>query len=151
MKNSIPANPIKLTVGNYDEFGNLIKTEIPTITTDLCEIGIFSNTLYFVVIVLSKTLKKTAFDTLTKNFENAKLYGFINFKKTLYPIPNFAYKKFKKETSSDEYLQIEFDYEYKKLSPRESLDEYQKVKLLLSKSKLVAIDQTSGTLNKKNN
>jgi len=140
LKESSPVSDIEMTSGNYDNFGNLIKTDIPTITTDLCEIGIFDDTLYFVVIVFSNTFNKTAFDSL-KIFPNIKIYGFKEFNKTLYPASNFVYENFEKEILNDRYLQIQFSYKYNAINPQNLLKEYKKIKELLINLKLQIVNQ----------
>lgn len=131
---------IEMTAGNYDDFGNLIKTDIPTITTDLCEIGIFDNTLYFVVIIFSDTFKKIDFDSL-KIFPNIKIYGFKEFKKILYPISGFVYEDFEKEILNDKYLQIQFNYKYNTINEQILFKEYQKTKDFFINSGLKIVNQ----------
>ena len=45
-RNGDPVSDILITHGNFDDSGNLIKTGIPTLTTNLCEIGIHKDDLY---------------------------------------------------------------------------------------------------------
>ncbi len=131
---------IEMTSGNYDDFGKPIKTDVPTMTTDLCEIGIFDDTLYFVVIVFSDKFRKTAFDQL-KIFPNITIYGFKDFKKTLYPTPDFLYENFEKEILNDEFLQIQLNYKYNAENPQDILKEYRKIIDIIAISGLQAVSQ----------
>lgn len=140
IKDSNPVGDIEMTSGNYDDFGNLIKTDIPTVTTDLCEIGIFDDSLYFVIIVFSDTFKKTEFDSL-KNFPNVKIYGFKEFKKTLYPASDFVYESFEKEILNDKYLQIQFSYKYGTSYPQDLLKEYRKIRNIFTNARLQIVNQ----------
>lgn len=138
--NNNPVGDIEMTAGNFDDFGNLIKTDIPTVTTDLCEIGIYDNTLYFVTIIYSSSFNESIFNIL-KDFPNIKIYGFKNFNKTLYPTTNFIYKSIEQEILNDKFLQIQFNYAYDSVDPQDLLKEYQKVKGLLINSGLHIVNQ----------
>ena len=140
VEDNIFVGDIEMTSGNYDDFGDLIKADIPTLTTDLCEIGIFDNSLYCVVIILSNTFGKDAFDSL-KIFSNIKIYGFKDFNKILYPAPDFNYENFKKEVSNDKYLQIQFNYKYDTINEHILFEDYQKIKIFFVSSRLQVINQ----------
>jgi len=140
IKDNCSVGDIELTPGNYDNFGNLIEIDIPTVTTDLCEIGIFDNSLYFVVIVSSDTFKRFDFDLL-KTFSNIKIYGLKEFNRTLYPISNFIYENFERQILNDKYLQIQFDYQYSVINPEDLFKEYKKMKHLFANSELRVVDQ----------
>jgi len=135
---------IEMTSGNYDDSGNLINGDIPTITTDLCEIGIYGDVLYFVVIALSSTFTENAFDSL-RTLPNIRIYGFKEPNKTLYPAPAFIYGDFKKKTLDDEYLQMQFNYGYGIIDPQGLLNEYHKIKDLLANSGMKVVNQLDGT------
>lgn len=132
------ADNLEWTSNNLDNYGNLISSKIPTITTDLCEIGIYKNNLYLVFIILTKNYNKTLFDSI-KNFPNIQIYGFKNPKITLYPTLNFNYNYFKKEIEKDKYLQFQFDYNTNTLTPQKLYKEYKKIKdiFIIAKVKIV--------------
>jgi len=137
---------IELTSGNYDNFGNLIKTDIPTITTDLCEVGTFNDVLYFVVIIFSDTFKRVDFNLL-KSFPNIKIYGFKEFNKTLYPTSGFVYENFERQLLNDKYLQVQFDYKYDVINPEDLFKEYQKIKHFFMGSELRIVNQLNDSMN----
>ncbi|MDD4111167.1 MAG: hypothetical protein PHS54_06470, partial [Clostridia bacterium] len=76
VKSKKSVSELEYTKNNYDNFGNLIKEDLPIITTDFCEIGLYNNEIYFVFIVESKTFNIELFNEL-KNKSNVKIYGFI--------------------------------------------------------------------------
>jgi len=131
---------IEMTSGNYDDDGKLIKGDIPTITTEFCEIGIYKKTVYFVFIIHSDTYSKKVFDSL-KGFSNVQFYGFKNFKDNLYPKSDFYYKEFEKGIEKDKYFQIQFNYDFNKILPELLHKEYLKIKDILIKNKAGIINQ----------
>ena len=129
-----------MTSGNYDDKGKLIENDIPTISTEFCEIGIYGKTVYFVFIIHSDTYSKKAFDPL-KDFSNIQFYGFKDFKNNLYPKPDFNYKEFEEEIKKDKYLQIQFNYDFNKTSPELLYKEYLKIKDILIKINVRIVNQ----------
>ncbi|MCX6807333.1 MAG: hypothetical protein NTZ80_00785 [Patescibacteria group bacterium] len=140
-----PVSNIEMTSDNYDDFNNPIKTEIPTVTTDICEIGIFNDTLYLVAIVFSSTFKKVEFDSL-KIFPNIKIYGFKEFKKNLYPTSDFVYKDFEEKILDDKYLQIQFNYKYSAISLLDLFRKYKQIKDFFTNSRLRVVNQLNSEI-----
>ncbi|MFC1609290.1 hypothetical protein ACFL2R_03795 [Patescibacteria group bacterium] len=67
---------IEYTSGNYDNMGNLIEGELPTVTTDFCEVGVYENGyVYFVFVVESGSFDAELFEGL-KGESNISIYGF---------------------------------------------------------------------------
>ncbi len=137
---------IEFTKGNYDNFGNLIKEDLPTITTDFCEVGLYNNEIYFVFIVESKTFNIELFNEL-KNKLNTRIYGFIDFNKTLFPTKNFKFDVFLNEIKKNEYLQIQFNF--KDIDPFDLFKEYSNLVNVFEKNKVVVINQLEVDLTKK--
>ncbi len=108
IKNNKSVSKLEYTKNNYDNTGNLIKEELPTITTDFCEIGIYNGEVYLVFILESKTFNLELFSEI-KNKSNVKMYGFVDFNKILYPVASFDYNSFIELIKKDKYLQIQFD------------------------------------------
>jgi len=136
---------IEMTSGNYDDKGKLIKGDIPTITTEFCEVGIYEKVIYFVFIIYSDTYNREVFDSL-KDFSNIQFYGFKDFKINLYPKLDFDYKNFEKEVKKDKYLQIQFNYDFNKILPELLYKEYLKIKDLLIKNKVRIVNQMEGDI-----
>ena len=121
IQSKIVVSELEYTKGNYDNGGNLIEEDLPTLTTDFCEIGLCAGEIYFVFIVKSKTFKFRLFDEL-KNRANVKIYGFEDFNKTYFPSLNFNVTHFVKEIQKEPLLQIQFDF--KNVSIFDLLKEY---------------------------
>jgi len=138
IKNKQSVSELEYTKNNYDNGGNLIKEGVPTITTDFCEIGLHDNEIYFVFIINSKTFSLELFDKI-KNMPNVKMYGFVDFNKTLYPSNNFNFDNFSKHIQKDKYLQIQFDY--KSVDAGDLLKEYSGLVSVFEKSKITVINQ----------
>lgn len=138
---------LEYTKNNYDHDGNLIKEDLPAITTDFCEIGLFNDKIYFVLIVKSKTFNIELFNQL-KNKSNVKMYGFVDFNKTLYPVKNFNLDNFIKEIREDKYLQIQFDY--KNIDTFNLFKEYSNLVNVFERNKVVVVNQLKVDLTKKN-
>lgn len=105
-----PVSEIEMTSGNYDDDGKLINRPIPTITTNLCEIGSYDNVCYFTVILFSGIFSEKLLEALNV-YRNIRIYGFKNFSEDLYPIKSFSYKKFEVVITQDKYLQVQFNYD----------------------------------------
>ncbi len=135
------------TKDNYDNLGNLIKEDLPTITTDFCEIGLHNNEIYFVFIVESKAFNVDLFNEI-KNKSNVKIYGFANFNKTFFPIQNFNLNIFMKEILKDRYLQIQFDF--KGIDTFDLFEEYASLVNVFKKNKVVVVNQLEVDLTKRN-
>jgi hypothetical protein len=138
IKNKKSVSELEYTKNNYDSGGNLIKEDLPTITTDFCEIGLFDKEIYFVFIMDSKTFDLNLFNQL-KNKSNVKIYGFEDFKKTLYPVSNFNFDNFIDEIEKDKYLQIQFDF--KKIGSLDLFKEYLNLVNLFEDNKIKVINQ----------
>lgn len=147
IKNKKPVSRLEYTKNNYDNKGSLIKKELPTFTTDFCEIGIYKNEMYWVFIIESKTFNSKLFESL-KDKLNVKIYGFLDFNKTLYPVKNFDYNKFIKTIQQDRYLQIQFDF--KNTETISLFKEYEDIVEIFNKSKVKVINQLKVNLITKN-
>ncbi len=138
LDNHEPVSEIEFTSGNYDGQGNEIKKQLPTITTDYCEMGIYDDTVYFTFIVLSKDFTKSLFGCI-KEFKNVQLYGFLDFKTILYPKKDFNFVNFSKRILNDKYLQINFNYGLSE--PHHLCEAYEKIVALFVKNKIKIINQ----------
>jgi hypothetical protein len=138
IENNKSVSELEYTKNNYDNAGNLIKEELPTITTDFCEIGLYNEEIYFVFILESKTFNLKFFSAI-KNKSNVKMYGFIDCNKTLYPSTNFNYNDFINLIKRDKYLQIQFDF--KNITTLDLFSEYTKILNDFYKSKVVVVNQ----------
>lgn len=147
IKDKKSVSELEYTKNNYDHLANLIKKNLPTITTDFCEIGLLNNKIYFVFIVKSKTFDIELFNQL-KNKSNAKIYGFVDFNKTLFPVKNFNFDNFMKEIKKDKYLQIQFDY--KNINAFDLSKEYSNLVNVFKKNKVAVVNQLKVNLTKKN-
>ncbi|MBU0976213.1 MAG: hypothetical protein ABIE03_05740 [Patescibacteria group bacterium] len=136
---------LEYTKNNYDHFGNLIEEDLPTITTDFCEIGLYNNEIYFVFVVESKTFNIKLFDKL-KNKSNVNIYGFIDFNKTLFPTKDFNFDNFVKEIKNDKYLQIQFDF--KNIDTFDLFKKYSNIVNVFGKNKVVVVNQLKVDLTK---
>ena len=121
LSNNKVVGELEYTSGNYDDKGNLISDSIPTITTDVCEIGIYDNTIYFTFIIITSDFKKEFFNYLSNNVQ---IYPFKDFNNTLYPKPDFNYSEFEQQLKQDKYLQINFNDNYKEYSIEEIMKKY---------------------------
>lgn len=143
VENNILSSDLEMTSGNCKDSGEEIREQIPTITTSLCEIGIFDDALYLVVILHSNMLTRKTFDTL-ESFKNIQLYGFKDFKKTLYPIPDFDYTMFEKELLKDKYTQVQFTFPFHELTPKSLFEEYVKIQRVFLEQNLNVVNQIKG-------
>ena len=139
---------LEYTKNNYDHKGNLTEEYLPTITTNFCEIGICNGKIYFVFIIDSKTFGLKFFNKL-KNKLNVKLYGFVKFNKTLYPVDDFNFDKLMKKIQKDKYLQIQFDY--KNINAHDLFKKYFDLVNIFKNNKIVIIDQLKINLTKNQN
>ena len=145
IKSKESVSGLEYTGDNYDHSGNLIKEDLPTITTDFCEIGLHNDGIYFVFIIESKTFNIELFNKL-KNKSNVKIYGFVDFNKILFPTKNFEIDDFTKEVKKDKYLQIQFDY--KNIDIFDLFKEYSSLVNVFEKSKAVVVNQLKIDLTK---
>ena len=143
IKNKISVSKLEYTKNNHDNDGNLIVGDIPTITTDLCEIGLYNNEIYFVFIIGSKTFNLELFDEI-KNMPNMRMYGSVDFNKDLYPVNNFNLDKFIKQIKKDKYLQIQFDHE--SVSALDLFKKYSDLANIFEESKVIVVNQLETTL-----
>lgn len=142
-----PVSIIEYTSGNYDRNGKLIKKDLPTITTDYCEIGLYKKEIYFVFILKSKSFKKVLFDSVNTITSNMFIYGFTDFKTILYPRKNFNYKKFVDTMNKDKYVQIQFDL--KDINEKELFDIYSDLVNIFDENKVKVVNQMKEDLTKK--
>ncbi|NQT49758.1 hypothetical protein HQ571_03645 [Candidatus Kuenenbacteria bacterium] len=138
IKNKIVVSGLECTKNNYDNDGSLIKDDLPTITTDFCEIGLHNGEIYFVFIIDSKTFSQSFFDKI-KNKANVKIYGFKDFNKTLYPVNNFNFDNFLEQIQKDKYLQIQLDY--KNIDEFYLFKEYSDLVRVFENSGIVVVNQ----------
>lgn len=138
LSNNEVVGELEYTSGNYDDKGNLIPGSIPTITTNICEIGIYDDTIYFTFIILTSDFKKEFFNYIPKNVQ---IYPFKDFKNTLYPKPNFDYSEFEQQIKQDKYLQINFNDNYKEYSIEKIMKKYLKYKEIFIKRDIKPINQ----------
>ena len=146
INNNQSVSELEYTKNNYDKFGNLINEELPTITTDYCEIGLYNDEIYLVFILESKIFNLELFNKI-KNKLNVKIYGFVDFNKTLYPIINFDYNEFIKIINKDKYVQIRFDF--KDIFINDLFIEYTKIVKLFNESEVMVVNQLEVDLTKK--
>jgi hypothetical protein len=145
IKSKKPVSKFEFTKGNYDSSANLIEESLPTITTDFCEIGLYNNEIYFVFVAKSKTFNVELFNKL-KNKSNMKIYGFIDFNKTLFPVKNFNFDNFIKKIKNDKYLQIQFDFKNIKLF--DLFENYSNLVNIFEKNKVIIVNQLKVDLTK---
>ena len=69
------------------------------------------------------------------------MYGYKNFKTTLYPTPNFVYNNFEKEIKKEEYFQIQFDYNFKVSKPDDIYMEYKNMERIFIDNKTKIVNQ----------
>lgn len=136
---------LEYTHGNYDDKGNLIPGSIPTVTTEVCEIGIYDDTIYFTFILLADDFKKELFNNLVEH-KNVQIYPFKDFNHTLYPKPNFNYTEFEHQLKQDKYLQINFNDNYRSYSADEIVKKYWEYKDIFKKSGIKPINQLTGKI-----
>lgn len=130
---------IENTPNNFDNKGNFIG-DLPTITTNFCEIGFYDkNLIYFTFIIESKSFNTNVF-SLLKNKTNVNIYPFANFKQTLYPINNFNYIIFLEQITKEKYLQIQFDFK-DNIKVEDLYIEYCKLLKIFTKTKIKLVDQ----------
>lgn len=145
-KNHHLISELEYTTDNYDDEGKKINEDLPTITTEYCEIGLHRNKVYFVFIIKSKTFNETLFN-LIKNKPNLQIYGFADFKTNLYPNANFDYANFLNKIKKDDYVQIQFNF--KKIDIKDLYKEYAIYINIFKKNEVVVIDQRKKSLTKK--
>lgn len=100
-KTCFKVGPIEYTSGNYDEKGKLIQRKIPTLISEIGEIGVFNNNFYLVLII------KRSFVTLDFIKNIGQICPF-----TLYGLNNFLVNLDPRKLSNiqdEQYLQIQFD------------------------------------------
>jgi len=138
LSNNEVVGELEYASGNYDNKGNLIAGSIPTITTNVCEVGIYNNTIYFTFIILPSDFKKEFFNSLPKNVQ---IYPFKDFNNTLYPKQDFDYSEFEQQIKQDKYLQVNFNDNYKGYSIEEIMQKYLRYKDIFVESNIKPINQ----------
>ena|GEM_PF-1567342 len=114
------------TSGNYDDAGRLIERMIPTITTELCEIGIHGDVLYLVVILPTDRFSKDVFDGVCN--QDIKIYGLKDFKTTLFERGNPASFEGVQRSPHDDFVQIQFDFPWREMNVEDVGVKYAQVK-----------------------
>jgi len=138
LDNKQPVSDIEYTENNYDGDWNLIEEKIPTITTDFSEIGYQNDKFYFVFVTESSSFHKIILDEL-KWKPDMKIYGFVNFNKTLYPTDSFDLDVFMNSIKKDKYLQFQFDFKNWELS--DIYNEYCNLVDIFKKNEILVVDQ----------
>ena len=138
LSNNEVVGELEYTSSNYDDKGNLIAGSIPTITTNVCEIGIYDDIIYFTFIILSSDFKKEFFNCIPKNVQ---IYPFKDFKNTLYSKQDFDYSEFEQQLKQDKYLQINFNDNYKEYSVEKIMRKYLGYKDIFVKCDVKPINQ----------
>ncbi len=143
VENDEQVSLIEYTEGNYDKNGKLIKGKLPTLTTNHCEIGCHEDEIYFVFIVKSESFERSLFDKI-QNKPNVSIYGFKDFKTTLYPKKEFNYNAFRDAINKDIYVQIQFDF--KDIDEEELFNEYSKLTGLFERNGIEVVNQRKTNL-----
>lgn len=132
---------IEMTSGNYDDDGNFIKEQVPTLTTDFCEIGVISGkTCYFTVILYSDLCPKSLFDSI-KDYKEIHIYGFKSFLEDYYPKKGFSFSKLVEEIKSEPYFQIQFNFNIQRSDFETIFQEYMKLKEIFAGSRVKIVNQ----------
>ena len=144
LKNNCKTSLLEFTEGNYDRNGKLIKSGVPTITTDFCEIGGYKDKMYFVFVVISDSFNLSFFDRI-KDLD-IEIYGFRNFKDNLFPAENFDVSSFVKDCKREKYLQLQFNFD--KMDVEKLFREYKKVTNIFQEFKIQILNQLEIDLTK---
>lgn len=134
-----PVSEVEITSGNYDR-GKLINEGVPTVTTNLCEIGIYNNTYYFTVVLYSDYFSKELFDEV-KGLEGIHIYGFKNFLEDYYPSANFSFLKLESQIKDEVYFQIEFNFSFQEINAEEIFAKYSELKKVFQKYNSAVVNQ----------
>lgn len=131
------------TSGNYDNRGNLIEDEIPTITTEFCEIGVYNETIYFTFVIHSDSynIKLTE---LLKQISNFKIYCLKNFLENI----DIKSENFEEKIKKEKYFQINFEYPVYEDS-NYLFDRYSEIKKSILDSNIKIVNQLEVDLTKK--
>lgn len=136
-----PVTEIEMTASNFDDSGKLIKDQVPTLTTNFCEIGIISGEIcYFTIILRSDFFPKPLFD-LIQYYEGIHIYGFKNFLKDYYPKNNFSFDKLQEQIKKEPYFQIQFNFNTRELDFEEIFQKYIELKETFSNNEVKVINQ----------
>lgn len=127
---------IEYTKNNYDNYGNIINRSIPTITTNLCEIGLIDNNCYMTVILKSNQLNKKLYDVF-KNMPDVYFYGLKNF--------NNNYSEFN-EINNEQYVQIQFDFDINQNNENKIIDKYFEIKNIFINNDITPVNQLTNSL-----
>ena len=130
---------IEITFSNYDH-GEVIAEGVPTITTDLCEIGIYNDTYYFTVILFSDQFSKQLFDVV-KDLKGIHIYGFKNFLVDYYPTSNFSLRELESQIKKEVYFQVEFSFNFKEINTEEMFRKYTELEKVFKKYKSAVVNQ----------
>lgn len=94
---------IEFTTENYNENTTRIEESIPTIVTEIGEIGIIDKNYYLVIITRSSKLTKRLVNKL-KNLKPNSIYGFDNF------LNDLSLDQVLNKNLDEEYLQFQFNF-----------------------------------------
>lgn len=126
---------LEFTSGNYDDAGRLIGNPVPTITTELCEIGIHGDSLYFVVIIPTTEFSRGVFEGLRG--QDVKIYGLKDFRTTLFDKQNQATYENVRNGLHDEFVQVQFDFPWREMSVEFVVERYFEVMEIFNGIKVV--------------
>jgi len=146
VENKKLVSEMEYTSGNYDNDGNVIEENLPTITTDFCEIGSCGKDIYFVFVLESKDFSLELFEKI-KDRPGLRIYGFDDFCTDLYLMNDFDFFGFLEKIGKEKYVQIQFSYE--KQTSLELLKEYLALIDIFKASKTKVINQLKIDLRKK--
>ncbi len=139
-RNSHQVSEVEMTSGNYDEHGCLMKGEIPTITTGFCEVGAYGEVCYFTIILKSSIFTRKLFDSIAK-YPGVQIYGLREFQTNYYPKDNFVYNDFEKQINSEEFMQIQFNFDIINLSPEMIYKKHSEIVSMFKSTGIEAEDQ----------
>lgn len=135
-----PVTDIELTSGNYDTSGVLIEGQVPTLTTNFCEIGAYDNVCYFTIILVPESFSKDLLEQI-KGYKDMHIYGFENFLEDFYPKDNFSYDNFAKDINKDNYVQVQFNFDRTGSTAQKLMKQHQTLKAIFNKNKAIVINQ----------
>ena len=149
IKRGHQVSAIEMTAGNYDEQSNLIVDDVPTVTTELCEVGAYNGYCYFTVILKSSLFTRKLFGSIAK-YPRVQIYGLRKFQTNYYPKDNFVYNEFEGQVISEEFVQIQFNFDTISLSTDMIYKKYLEVASMFKVTKIevenqLARDFTKGT------
>jgi len=131
---------VQMTSGNYNDDGSEIQSKIPTITTDFCEIGVYTDICYFAILLKPELFTEELFDAVSA-YLDVQIYGLRNFTDNYYPKDDFDYEEFEEQIVSEKYMQIQFNFSTNRLNSEAIKDKYFEVKSIFEKAKIAVENQ----------